>query len=97
MENKKYISIHKLCEYYEVPESFFSELIETGLLQPPVINKKEESIDEDFLSDLEKMMRLHYDLDINMPGVQTVLHLLKRIEELENELNDLRKQLRIYQ
>ncbi len=97
MENKKYISIHKLCEYYEIPESFFTELRETGLLQPPVIDENEQAIDEDYLSDLEKMMRLHFDLDINMPGVETVLHLLNRIEELENELNQLKKQLRIYQ
>ncbi len=97
MENKKYIEITKLCEYYQIPEGFFVELQETGLLEPPVFDEKQKAIDEDYLSELEKIMRLHFDLEINMQGIETVLNLLNRIQELERELEMLRNQLRIYQ
>jgi len=97
MENKKYIEITKLCEYYQIPEGFFVELQEVGLLEPPVIDKQHKAVDEDYLAELEKIMRLHYDLNINIQGIGTVLHLLNRIQDLENELRLLKKQLSIYQ
>ncbi len=97
MENKKYIEIAKLCEYYQVPEGFFLELEEVGLLEPPVLDVQHQAIDEDYLSELEKIMRLRYDLEINMQGIETVLQLLDKIRDLENELALLKKQLKIYQ
>jgi hypothetical protein len=97
MENKKYIEITKLCEYYQIPEGFFVELQEVGLLEPPIYDKQSQAIDEDYLSELEKIMRLHFDLEINMQGIGTVLQLLNRIRELEEELSLLKKQLKIYQ
>jgi len=97
MGNNKYIQITKLCEYYDIPEEFFVELQEVGLLEPPTFNEEQQAIDENYLAELEKIMRLYYDLEINMQGIGTVLELLNRIQMLENELNRLKKQLSIYQ
>ena len=30
------------------------------------------------LSELEKLIRLHYDLDINLEGIDAIIHLLKK-------------------
>ncbi len=43
------------------------------------------------------MIRLHRDLDLNVPGIDAVLNLLKRIETMEDEMEQLRRRLRIYE
>ena len=43
------------------------------------------------------MIRLHHELDINMAGIDSVLHLLNKIEGLQTELLAIRNRLRIYE
>ena len=38
------------------------------------------------LKDVEKMVRLHYDLEVNLEGIDIITNLLKRIEDLQAEL-----------
>ena len=45
----------------------------------------------------EKIVRLHYDMDINFEGIETIIHLLERMERLQAELNDLRNKLHLYE
>jgi hypothetical protein len=42
---------------------------------------------------LEKFVRLHYDLDINLEGIETINYLLERIEEMQKEIVNLRNKL----
>jgi hypothetical protein len=42
---------------------------------------------------LEKMVRLHHDLDINPEGIQAVHHLLGQVESLQEEVASLKKKL----
>ena len=43
------------------------------------------------------MIRLHYDLDINLEGIETIFHLLERIETLQHEMHELRKKIGLYE
>lgn len=45
------------------------------------------------LPEVEQLMRLHYDLNINMEGLDAVRHLLKRNEALQREIQVLRNRL----
>ncbi len=96
MKTVKFIKIEQLCDYYQIPNTFFAELEEYGLLNSDIYNDKKMAVREDFLGDLEKIMRLHYDLNINMEGIDTVLNLLEKIEKLEKELAYLKKHLELY-
>ena len=42
------------------------------------------------------MMRFHYDLNINLEGIDVIARLLKRIEDLQHELRHARNKLSIY-
>jgi hypothetical protein len=42
-------------------------------------------------------MRMHYDLDINMEGIDVISHLLKRIHNLQDELRITQNKLRLYE
>ncbi len=42
---------------------------------------------------IQKIMRLHYDLEINFAGIGLVLELLKKIEELEARIRELKNMI----
>jgi hypothetical protein len=43
------------------------------------------------------MMRLHYDLEINLEGIDAIYNLLKQVEDLQNQVVTLRNKLNIYE
>ena len=45
------------------------------------------------LNDMEMFARLHYDLKINIEGIDVIHNLLEKIEVIEQELAVLRRQL----
>ena len=93
---KQLISIHKICESYQVPDTFFEELHQFDLI-PMEIQSGELMIDTTNLPQVEKIMRLHFDLNINLEGIDVIIGLLNRIEELESEISLLKKRLSLYE
>lgn len=92
MEDNKPITIDVLVTYYQVDRGFFSSLEEYGLLRIVDVENT-PCIAPDSLAEVERMIRLHYELDINMPGIDAISHLLRRLEEKEQEINRLRNRL----
>jgi len=93
---KQFISIHKVCESYQVPDSFIEALQQFELI--PLKHQADElMIDPEILPDLEKIMRLHFDLNINMEGIDVIINLLQQIEELKDEIQGLKNRLRLYE
>lgn len=95
MSNDPLISAEQFCAQHNVELSFITTLQETGLIQVVTVERT-HFIPEDHLPELEKLVRLHYDLEINLEGLEAITHLLERIEILQNELRETRKQLRLY-
>ncbi len=94
MESKNLIHTAQFCKFYEIEFSFLDSLKEHGLID--IINVENDSfLLKDQLIDLEKMIRLHYELEINLPGIDTILHLLKQIDVLEQELKAVKNKLAI--
>jgi hypothetical protein len=54
-------------------------------------------ISQDQLPDLEKLVRWHYDMDINLEGLETISHLLRQIKEMQQEMQDLKSRLGLYE
>lgn len=48
------------------------------------------------LLELEKMIRLHYDLDVNVEGIDVIHHLVKKLEDAQNEIGRLKNRLKLY-
>jgi cytochrome c peroxidase len=61
------------------------------------IIKEAEYIHESQLNELEKIVRLYYEMDINLEGIETVIHLLQRINDMQNEITLLKNRLRLYE
>ena len=94
MENENLIPVEQLCSHYQIEISFINSLSEYGLIE---ITKIEETqyVYSDRIKDIEKMIRLHFDLDINMEGIDAIYHLLQRVDRLHNELKFIKNQLHL--
>lgn len=86
----------EFCDHYHIEYSFITSLEQSGLIQ---ITKVEETpyIDINALDELEKYVRLHYDLDINLQGIEAIIHLLARMESMREEILELRNRLSLYE
>ena len=96
MSNDPLIPADQFCAQHNIELSFISTLHESGLIKIITVEQT-QFIPEDHLSDLEKLVRLHYDLDINLEGLEAITYLIERIEGLQNELRQTRSKLRLYE
>lgn len=96
METKDLILIDHFCTNHNIEFSFINLLHEFGLIEI-VIREEHKYLPKDQLRDVEKMMRMHYDLDINMEGIDVISHLLKRMNSLQDELKIMQNKLRLYE
>jgi len=90
------ILIEKLCIHYKIEFSFFDALDNIGLIEIETVDQS-KFINQDKIGDLEKMIRLHHELNINMEGIDIVFNLLKNEMKLKDEINKLKNKLRVYE
>ncbi len=92
MKVSKFIRLSEFCKGHALEESFLYELHEIELIeiaevdQQPVISAAE-------LDRIERLVRLHQDLEIGPQGLMAVDHLLTRMEQLREEVLELRRRL----
>lgn len=89
MENGKHILVEDCCRYYSIEVSFVRRLNDHGLIELEHANES-YFINNDQVALLEKYIHFHYDLDINIEGIEAITHLLKRVERLQSELRILK-------
>lgn len=88
MEEITTLSLEQFCIVYSIETSFVQQLNEHGIIELKH-SGTEAFIAFDQLAELEKYMRLHYDLHINMEGIHAIKHLLHQIESLQQEMKRL--------
>lgn len=96
MKNTKFISIQTFCQLYETPASFFDDLHEYEIIEFKIIENT-KYIEQNDIGKIEKLMKLHYDLDINMEGLDAIINLTNKITQLQNEINQLKNKLNFYE
>ncbi|HSJ68221.1 MAG TPA: chaperone modulator CbpM [Anditalea sp.] len=92
MEYRNLIAIETFCTYHNVENSFIYTVEDAGLIEIILVDDV-YFIDEDHLSDLERIVRLYKELDINAEGIGAILQLLDRIDDLQRENDFLKKKL----
>lgn len=94
MENL--IPVDVLCVQYQVNDQFFNSLVATGLIEIHLV-REIAYVQEESLFEIEKIMRLHRELDVNLEGIDIVLNLLQKIDNLQNEMLALKNRLSLYE
>jgi len=96
MTQELLISADEFCTCHNIEFSFMRNLQEFGMIE--LVTRQEVSyIPESQLEKLEKILRLHEDLEINVEGIDAINHLLQRIGEMQSEIIRLENRLRLYE
>jgi hypothetical protein len=96
MQNDDMVSASEFCAHHKIELSFIQTLNELGLIQTVTVEER-LFLPLSQLAPLEKIVRLHYDLDINLEGIETITRLLDRIEEMQKHIVSLTNRLRAYE
>ena len=96
MQTENLIAVDAFCANYNIEISFISSLQQNGLIEITTI-KETEFINASQLRHLERIVHLYYELDINIEGIETITHLLHRINSMQDEIIALKNRLRLYE
>lgn len=96
MEEIKLITIEQISNEYGVPLSFMEALEEIQLIEVEILNEL-KYIRESNLHEVEKLIRLHFELNINLEGLDVINNLLNQVKELQSENIQLRNRLKMYE
>ena len=94
MEPEELIPVSDFCVHHNIEYSFISSLQDSGLIQITSLQST-TFIQADDLHKLEKFIRLYYELDINIEGIETINYLLDKIEHLQRELKNLSNKIEV--
>ncbi|AKK71518.1 MerR family transcriptional regulator [Chryseobacterium sp. P1-3] len=86
------ISREELVRIYNIEVTFFDELVDYGLLHVQTEDNIRYLMYED-LPELEKFANWYYDLEINLPGLEVIHNMLKKLEALKRRNRELMNKL----
>jgi len=90
------ISVEVFCTHQGVEASFVHALCERGLIRLTVLDHG-AFVETSLLPHIEKLARMHYDMDIDLAGIEAISHLLERMQRLQEEVVALRDRLGLYE
>ncbi len=92
---EKYITIRKLAEFHNVNEAVLQDFAQDGIIEIHFI-EKEPCILTDQLERYERIIRLYRDLGVNKAGIEIIMEMREKLEFLQNEVQNLKRQLQKY-
>jgi chaperone modulatory protein CbpM len=96
MKTADLIPAIEFCRHYNIDLSFIQSLNESGLLEITILEEK-LFVPESQLLQLEKMVRLYYEMNINLEGIETISYLLQRMSDLQQQVILLTNRLSQYE
>jgi len=81
---------------HNIEISFIDSLQQSGLIATTLI-AEDIFIPQEQMADLERYMHLHYDLDINLEGIEAITHLLHRLDDIQKQNTYLKNRLNVYE
>ncbi len=96
MENIELIPVKECCYNYDIEFNFLQLLHDHGFIE--IINIQQEYyLNAETLNDLEKLLRLHFDLKINLEGIEAVYNLLYKVKNMQWKITNLENKLKLYE
>jgi len=90
------IIIEEYIQHSHIESQFIALLEENDLIHLQHIEDK-HYLHPDELNSLERYARLYYDLSINIEGIDVIHHLLERMQEMQEEMRELRSRLQLWE
>jgi hypothetical protein len=96
MQSEDLIPAETFCACHQVELSFIRRLHDSGLIEM-TIREGAVFLPSGELAELEKFVRLHYEMDINLEGIEAISHLLQKLSDMDRRINSLQNRISFYQ
>ena len=96
METQDLIIIDVVCQEYQIEINLINDLESFGLIET-IVHNENKYLDKNQLVHVEKIIRLHNDLNINKEGIEIILDLLEKEKQLLSEIKYLKNRLDLYE
>ena len=96
MQTEHLILVRDFCVYHNVEITFVETLAANELIETTTIEHT-LYVEPAQLTNLEKFVRLHHDLNIRADDMDVVSDLLDRMEDLQSQVTTLQNRLRFYE
>ncbi|WP_245881459.1 chaperone modulator CbpM [Xanthomarina spongicola] len=96
MDRENLISVQEFCSLYKVPETFITSLYEYELIEITTTDNT-QCVRVTQLKNIEKLIRFHFEMDINLEGIHAISNLLNKVETLQDEIKRLHNKIDFYE
>lgn len=96
MSTEDLIPMELYCQHEELDITFVRALTDRGLIEL-VIREERSYLAPEQITRLERLARMHFDLDINLEGIEAISHLLERVDRMQQEMRAMEQRLRLYE
>jgi hypothetical protein len=96
MQKEELIPAKEFCSSHDVEVSFIYTLQQYGLLEITTIEET-TYLAANQLPLAERITRLYSELGINIEGIDAIKHLLKKVEDMQDEIMVLKNRLSLYE
>jgi hypothetical protein len=95
METTNLILIDHFCSNCDVDFSFIKSLNDVGLIDI-IVEDDKKYISNEQLKTIERAIHFHYELNINMEGIDAIHNLLDQISDLQEDLRVIKNKLNLF-
>jgi chaperone modulatory protein CbpM len=95
MPTEDMVPANEFCIHHNIELSFIYSLNQSGLIKIITVEEK-TFVPVSQLNQLEKLVRLYYDMDINLEGIETITYLLQRMNDMQQQIVQLNNKLNVY-
>ncbi len=89
MLNNEFVPAELFCNTYSINVTVVESWQKMGLVEMVELEEK-SYIPHDQLHKMEQLLRLHFDLDIQLEDIDVVFNLIEKVKELQSENMTLR-------
>jgi len=93
-ETKKYYHISSVSQMYNIHPQTLRLYEREGLLKPSRSEKNTRLYTDEDLRQLELILNLSRELGVNLAGIDVILNLRKKIQQMEKEVNQFLEYVR---
>ena len=95
MQTEEMVAADEFCIHHNIELSFIYSLKDSGLVEMTSIEEK-IFVPVSQLGHLERLMRLYYEMDINLEGIETITYLLQQMNDMQQQIVQLSNRLSMY-
>jgi MerR family transcriptional regulator, heat shock protein HspR len=92
-EEYSLLTLNELADAAELQPALVEKFIGYGLIEPATSKGPDSLFPVSHIERLRRIMRLRYDLGVNLAGVGVILHMRDQLEKLQKERERLRHRL----